>query len=291
MQIEYLKAFCTVYKEKSFAQAARKLNISTPKMTRQIQQLEQELGVKLLHRSTRALNSTEAGEIFYQQAHEILQQYDATVAAVHNLGESVAGTLKIGAPASISQLWIAPTIHKLTEKYPNLEIRLVLGNHLLDLLSDRFDIILHCSTLPSSDYYFQKLHSWRKITCAAPTYLKKHGTPDEPKHLQQHNCLDHFDSNTGTWGYKIDNSKTDIAVRGSMQANSSITLKELALAGSGIVYLPSFTVADALQNGTLIEVLSDYRLDDYEIYAVYPAKKQSSKKLQVVLEYLEEVIP
>ena len=180
MQIEQLKAFCAIYENNSLSAAARQLVISTPMMTRHLQHIESELGVVLFHRSTRALNATEAGDLFYHQAQELIQQYDSSIAALKSLSTHVSGTLKIGLPASINQLWITPTLHKLCKTYPDLSIRLVNGNHLLDLLSEGFDVIIHCGALPDSGLYYQKLRDWHKITCATPRYLKKHGTPQQP---------------------------------------------------------------------------------------------------------------
>lgn len=260
-------------------------------MTRRIQQVEEQVGVQLLHRSTRVLTPTEAGELFYQQMREVVREYDAGVASVKTLGDKIAGTIKIGVPTSISRLWIAPTLHRLNKKYPDLEVRIVIGSPLLYLLSERFDLVIHCSTLPDSGFYYQSLSKWNKITCAAPKYIKKHGVPKHPNDLANFNCLDQFDNMYQTWGYKIKGKNENIAVAGNVQANSSMDLKALALSGMGLIYLPSFIIADEIKSGKLQEVLLDYKSDPYDMYAVFPHKKQHNKKIQVMLDYLDEVLP
>ncbi|MDF1759071.1 MAG: LysR family transcriptional regulator [Coxiellaceae bacterium] len=291
MKIESLIAFCIIYELGSLTQAAKKIGISTPKMTRQLQQLESDLNTKLFHRSTRALNATEAGELFYQQTKELLLQYEASLNSLQTLTTTVSGTIKIGLPASISQLWITPTLQHLSEKYPELKFKLVIGNHLLDILSDGFDLIIHCGKLPDSGFYFQKLRDWHKITCASPTYFKAHGTPKHPDELSKHNCLDHYDNFSNTWSYIIDDKQSAVFIEGNARANSSMDLKNLALSDMGIVYLPSFTVIDAIKAKKLKPILHKYTADKYAMYAVYPSKKEISKKLQVVLDYLIKVLP
>ncbi|MDF1655044.1 MAG: LysR family transcriptional regulator [Coxiellaceae bacterium] len=291
MQIEFLKAFCTVYEQGSLTQAANKLGVSTPKMTRQLQQVESELNTSLFHRSTRALTVTEAGELFYHQAKEIIRQYESSLLSLQTLTTTVSGTIKIGLPASISHLWITPTLQQLSAQYPELKFKLVIGNHLLDILSDSFDLIIHCGKLPDSGFYYQKIRNWHKVTCASPEYLKTHGTPRHPEDLIKYNCLDHYDNFSNTWSYKINGKPTDIFIEGNTRANSSLDLKNLALSDMGIAYLPSFTVNDAIKTETLIPILNKYNTASYEMYAVYPSKKDISKKLQVVLEYLNNVLP
>jgi LysR family transcriptional regulator, regulator for bpeEF and oprC len=291
MQIDALKAYCTVYEEESFAKAARKLGISTPMMTRRIQQVESELDTELLYRSTRALTPTEAGELFYHQAKELIYQYDASILSLQTLSMEVSGTVKIGLPASISHLWVAPNLHHLTAEYPDLKFRLINGNHLLDLVSERFDVIIHCGKLPDSGFYSQAIRQWRKVTCASPNYLKTNGMPKHPDDLKNHNCLDHFDNLRNTWGFTIEGVEKPFFVKGNIKANSSMDLKNLAVSGHGVVYLPSFTVDQDIQDRKLKPILKKYEPRDYDMHVIYASKRHSNKKLRVVLDFLNEVLP
>lgn len=286
MLLEDLKAFCLVCEQNSLAKAARKLGISTPMMTRRIQRMESELQIQLFNRSTRVVKATEAGKLFYQQCIEVINQYDSGVKALQTLSEQVSGTIKIGLPTSISHLWVTTALKKFLSKYPDVKIQIVNGNHLLGLLAEGFDMVVHCGQLPDSGYYFRKICDWHKLTCAAPSYLKKFGVPEHPSDLINHNCVDHYDNYRNTWTYNVKGKLTDFFVQGNVKANSSIDLKNLAVSGLGLVYLPDFTVHGEVKSGNLKIVLDRYQPEKLPMYAVYPSRQSLSKKNQVLLEYL-----
>ena len=286
MLLDDLKAFCLVCEQNSLAKAARKMGISTPMMTRRIQRIELELKTQLLNRSTRVVNTTEAGNLFYQQCIDVINQYESGIRALHTLSENVSGTIKIGLPASISHLWVTPVLNKFLLEYPEIKIQIVNGNHLLGLLAEGFDFVIHCGQLPDSGYYFRKIRDWYKLTCATPNYLKKYGTPKHPADLENHNCIDHYDNFKNTWAYVIKGKLTEFFVRGNAKVNSSIDLKNLAISGLGLVYLPDFSVLGEIRSGNLKTVLDKYRPEKLPMYAVYPSKQSLNKKNQALLEYL-----
>jgi DNA-binding transcriptional LysR family regulator len=166
--------FITVVEQQGFSKAAKKLKLSTSVVTRRIAQLEKKLGARLLQRTTRHVITTEAGLVFYQSCHEIMQNYDALIKKIKHSSEEVSGTLKVGIPASLNHLHVTNELHRFIKKYPQLNIHLVNGNHLIDLLSNGFDLIIHCGELRDSSLYCKKIGSWTKITCASAYYLKKH---------------------------------------------------------------------------------------------------------------------
>lgn len=285
-----LQAFCAVVQNRGFAKAAKQLHISTPVMTRRITRLEQTLGVRLLQRTTRHLNLTEAGNLFYTQASDILQALETSKKTIKKLTEEVTGTLKIGMPVSISHCHVTNALAGFIKKYPGLKLQIVNGNHLLDLLASGFDMVIHCGNLPDSSFYSKKIGDWKKIICASPAYLKKQGTPKHPQELQSHNCIDHYDNFRQTWRFTEKNKELEIMVKGNINVNSSIDLKNLAVAGMGVVYLPSFTVHPELISGKLISVLEKYQPPKLGMYAVYPSKQYLNKKLLVFLDYIMELL-
>jgi DNA-binding transcriptional LysR family regulator len=286
MLLEDLKAFCLVCEQNSLAKAARKSGISTPMMTRRIQRMESELQTQLFNRSTRVVKATEAGNLFYQHCIEVINQYDSGVKALQTLSEQVSGTIKIGLPTSISHLWVTRTLKKFLLKYPDVKIQIVNGNHLLGLLAEGFDLVIHCGQLPDSGYYFRKICDWNKLTCAAPDYLKKFGEPEHPCELINHNCVDHYDNFRNTWTYNLKRKPTEFFVQGNIKANSSIDLKNLAVSGQGLVYLPDFSVYEDIKSGNLKIVLDRFQPDKLPMYAVYPSRQSLSKKNLAFLEYL-----
>lgn len=282
--------FIKVVETLSFSKAARQLKVSTSAVTRQIEKLESELDVRLLQRNTRQVSVTEAGAIFYESCLSLLETYTSAQKQVKNFHHELTGTLKIGLPNSISHLYMSTALQTFIKKYPGLKIDIVNGNHLLDLLSSGFDLIIYCGELADSNLYYRKIGTWKKITCASPSYFKKFSIPKIPQDLTQHNCLDHFDNRHSTWAYQFKGEIQSIPVRGTVRANSSLDLKNLALSGLGIVYLPSFTVKEAISHGHLKSILTEYQVSALSIYAIYPSKRFLDKKTLVFMEFLEKLL-
>lgn len=287
--LEDISVFCAVATHKSFSKAAKQLGISPTVVTRRIARLEKSLDTRLLQRSTRQVTLTEAGQLYYTQVQDLLTALEASKKMVKSLNEEVTGTLKIGVPVSISYLHISPALHQFIKKYPQLKIQIVHGNHLLDLLGSGFDLVIHCSKLPDSSFYYKKLGQWKKIICASPAYLKKHGVPKIPQELMSHQCVDHYDNVQKTWKFKLDKSLIEVPINANIYVNSSLDLKNLALQGLGIAYLPSFTVYHELKEGHLISILEDYQPPAVDMLAVYPSNQYVNKKTKLFLEFLEKL--
>lgn len=277
--------FIAVVERQSFAKAARQLNLSPPIITRHIAKLEDRLQVRLLQRNTRQVSLTEAGTLFYKSCITMVQTYAFSLKQMHNLSDELMGTLKIGMPASISRLFIE-NIGVFYSKYPNLKLEIVNGNHLINLLGEGFDLVIHCGELVDSSLYCQKLGSWEKITCASPTYLALAGTPEDPQDLIKFKCMDHFDNKLKEWKYVINDNLESIRIHPEILINSSLHLKHLALNGTGLVYLPSFTVDEEIRQGRLIEILSEFKVPKLNMYAVYPAVRYLSKRVKVIIDFL-----
>ena len=287
--LDEIAAFCTTVEEKSFSKAAKKLKFSVAVITRRVAHLEEVLGVRLLQRTTRQLSLTEAGRIFYDSSQLIMQTWKASLHAVKDLNSQIRGTLKVGMPISISHIFVTAALPDFLKKHPELKINIVNGNHLLDLLGNNFDMVLYCGDLPNSTFHYKKIGHWRKIICASPDYLKRHGTPMTPNDLSKHNCIDHFDNFSQTWRFSVKEKSLEIPITGNATVNSSIDLMNLAMKGLRIVYLPSFTVKKALAAGQLISILDSYQPNVLNLYAVYPSQKYLSQKMKAFLDFLMEL--
>lgn len=169
---------------------------------------------------------------------------------------------------------------------PYLKLQIVNGDHLLNLLGEAFDLVVHCGPLPDSKFYYKKIGYWRKVICATPSYLTKHGVPKTPADLINHNCIDHYFNHNKTWRFIIDGQSQMFLVQGNVLVNSSLDIKTICAAGVGIAYLPSFTVAHELAEGKLISILTDYAPLPLEIFAVYPNIKYLNKKIILFIEFL-----
>lgn len=286
MLLKPLKAFVLTVKLGNFAKASQQMGTSTSSMSRILAQLEHELGFSLLERTTRTVKLTEAGSLFYEKAQEILAIYQSSKENLTNLSHTLTGHLKIGAPASMSYLYITQCIDEFLSEYPHLKLQLVNGDHLLDLLEDDFDFVLHCRPLPDSNLHYRKLGDWSRVLCASPAYLQQYGVPDNLAELGKHNCLKHYDNKEGTWPLFENNSIKNIPIEGNITTNSSLNLKNLVLKGVGIAYLPSFIVYRELINGSLVSVLPEHQLPAKQIYAVYSKNKYRMKKVKALLDFL-----
>ncbi|MCD6046450.1 MAG: putative transcriptional regulator, LysR family [Gammaproteobacteria bacterium] len=284
-----VEIFIRVAEYQSFSKAARKLNLTPPAITRHIAKLEKELAVRLFQRNTRQVVLTEAGHIFYENCFKLMHDYQGAINQIKSLDNKINGKLKIGIPSSISHLFVASALKAFLLTYPFLSIEIVIGNHLIDLLSSGFDLIVHCGEIADNNFYSKKIGTWSRITCAAPEFLREFGLPATPYELSGYNCLDHLDNAGQVWSYKFSDGIKQISISGNVRANSSLDLKQLAIKGLGITNLPSFIVEDAINQNFLCPILVDYQLPPIGMYMVYPSKQYLNQKTKVFMEFFESL--
>ncbi len=287
---EDIAAFQAIAQNLSFTKAAQYLELSIPVVTRRLARLEQSLGVRLLQRSTRHVHLTEAGTIFLAEVSDVLQALEASKETIKNLTHTVSGTLKVGLPANLSHLYISKALHKFVRSYPDIKIHMVTGEYLLDLLANGFDLVIHSGHLPDSSFYFEKMATWTKHFCAAPSYLEKNGTPHTMEELKLHNCIDHYENADRTWTYLQGNKQKKILVSGNIRAYSSAEIRNIALSGLGIACLSKCSVHKELRNGSLVSILQQYKTPLSGIYAVYPSKKFLNQKTKLFIEFVAEAL-
>lgn len=285
-----LNAYITVAEEGGFAKAASKLKLSKATVTRYIQELESEYGVIFFVRTTRHVSLTEQGESFYHFALEMIQLKDEAQSKIDKTADVVQGRIKIGLPTSILYQFAQIIMPRLQRDYPELSVEMIQGNHIHDLLSGHFDVVVHCGLLPNVNFYYEKIAEWQKVLCASPTYLKKFSCPKRLEELREHQCLNHSNKQTFDWRLMVDGVLKAIPVKATIKADSSMILKELAIQGLGIVYLPSFTVSDALADKRLKPILKNNWPEPLPIYALFPRRKGSSKKIGVIIQALRELL-
>ena len=200
----------------------------------------------------------------------------------------VSGVLKVGAARSIVSCYIAPKLAEFVQQYPDIEVHMMNGDYMLDLLRHELDLAIHCGSLPDSNLYYKKLCIWSKATCASPAFIKKYGEPKHPSDLVNFTCLDHLYNHNRTWRYHEHGKNLWQPIRSSQRSDSSLDLKEMALNHLGFVYLPTFTVKKELESGQLINVLPAYQVPPLDMYAVYLKEKFKTKKVQAFIEFLQK---
>jgi DNA-binding transcriptional LysR family regulator len=284
-----IRAFTKVVDHGGFAAAARELRLSRSVVSKYVIELEQELGVQLLHRTTRSASPTANGLIYYERCTAILADLEEADIAVTRLQAEPRGLLRVNAPMSFGTLHLGPAIADFMGTYPDLTIQLVLGDQMIDVVQEGFDVTLRIAELASSSLIARMIAPAARVICAAPGYLKAHGTPRHPNDLRQHNCLTYGHLATGNqWKLTGPDGEHWIQAVGSLCANNAEILCDAALKGQGIALLPTFIAGAALRDRRLRIILSDYKAPALSLYAVYPPTRHLSVKVRMFIDFLVE---
>lgn len=289
-KFDSIRAFTQVVASGGFAAAARKMGLSRSAVNKLVIGLENELGVQLLHRSTRRVSATATGLAFYDRCVEILASLEAAERAVMQMHEEPQGKLRVNAPMSFGTMHLAPALADFLVQYPALELQLTLNDRFIDPIEEGFDLTVRISKLQeSASFIVHQLVPAQRVLCAAPTYLKNHGIPTHPNELRHHSCL-HYGQLAveDRWTLIGPDGEHAIAVRGMLCSNNGEVLKDAAIRGLGITLLPTFIVGKELQQGKLQTVLSDYHPPEIFIYAIYPVNRHLSIKIQLLVDFLKE---
>lgn len=284
-----IPVFVTVIETGGFSPAARLLGISKSAVSKRVTQLEEQLGVKLIHRTTRQLSLTEAGEHFYQHARIAHEAAKNAQDAVTQLQGEPQGRLRINSPMSFGRLHLAPLIPVFLKRYPKITIDMVMDDKVLDLIGEGFDIAIRSGELPSSSLIARKLAPLNSVLCASPDYLKTHGKPEQLEHLKDHNCLIFTHSNdVKEWTFMKNGTTQAIDIKGNYQVNNSEALREALLQGAGIGRLPTFIAGPDIKAGRLIPLFEEYQMPAKTIYAVFPERQYLPAKVRAFIDFAIE---
>lgn len=280
-----INEFISVVETESFTGAAKRLNVSVAHISRQVNQLEDRLGSKLIHRTTRKLRLTEVGEIYYQHARKVLDDLMDADRAVMEIEGKPTGKLRLTAPVYYGEYFVAPVVNDFLAQYPQLDLELKLTNDTVDLVKEGYDLAIRLGTLDSSSLMCRKLGRRTQYVCASPTYLAARGTPKSLADLANHRCLG---GSLDHWRFIESGKLRNWRVGSGWSCNSGLALKDAALKGLGIVQLPDYYVKEALQQGKLVSLLEHYRLPDDGIWALYPHNRHLSPKVRLFVDFLVE---
>jgi len=284
-----IPVFVAVVENSGFSAAARSLGVSKSAVSKRINQLEAHLGVRLLHRTTRKLSLTEAGERFFEHAAQALTAAGQAEDAVTELQGEPQGNLKISSPMSFGRLHVAPLIPKLLQRHPKLQIDLVMDDRKVDLVAGGFDVAIRAGNLPASTLIARKLAPLRQVLCASPDYIDRYGRPGTPAELSSHNCvLYSYSSDANEWTLIGESGPETVTVSGSYQVNNSEALLEALREGVGIGRLPTFVAGPDLKTGRLVKLFESYRIPEFTIYAVFPERQYLPAKVRAFLDFAIE---
>ncbi|MBH0029035.1 MULTISPECIES: LysR family transcriptional regulator [unclassified Pseudoalteromonas] len=280
-----MKAFLAVVQEGSFSKAADKLDISPQLVSKYISALEDNLHTRLLHRTTRKVSVTEAGNQYYQRCQQVVIDIEDMENSLNNLSENVSGVLSISAPMSFGVKHLATLLVDFQKQYPNLKIDLRLTDQFVDIVEQGIDIALRIGTLKNSTLIAKKVAPIRLAIFASPAYLKQNGTPTTLEALQEHNYLRyaHAEPTKRLKGY--DELKNELKLESNLVANNGDLLLNTAIAGGGITMQPTFIAGEALAQGKVVRILKDYEPEPMGLYMVYANRQFLPSKVRAFVDF------
>lgn len=282
-------AFVTVAETGSFAETARRLNLANSVVSKRIKDLEEYLQTRLLQRTTRHVRLTDAGYIYFDHARKLVSELAEVEENLRFQNENPVGELKISAPVTFGAKFLGPAVSSFLEKYPDVAIRLFLGDRHVDMTDDGFDLSIRIGPVEATSLISRKLAKSRRVTVASPDYLQKHGRPHKPQDLTQHNCLVYSGVNDGkSWPYRIGGKKHLQPVDGRFTTDNGMLLAEAATGGCGITMLPTFIVGPHVNKGDLEIILDDFEEEPLLIHAVYVQQRHLSARLRKFIDHLVE---
>lgn len=282
---EGVNEFVAVVETRSFTGAAKKLDVSTAQVSRQVAQLEKRLKSKLLNRTTRVVTPTESGNTYYRHCKPIIEELEAAERIITDLQATPQGKLQLTAPVTFGERKIAPLINDLAIAYPELDIRLHLTNRKVDLINENYDVAIRLGKLESSSLIARRLASRAWHTVASPAYVNAKGAPNSLSELHRHHCIL---ATADYWSFLIKGKEITQRIEPRFRCNSGVAVIDAALKGMGIVQLPDYYVKPYLTTGRLIPILSNLQIEDDGIWALYPNTRHLSTKVRLVIDHLHK---
>ncbi len=276
-----IEEFYVVAHARSFTQAAQRLGLSTSQVSREVAQLEDRLGQRLLYRSTRHVSLTEAGEQFFVRCRRLLEDRDETLAAMLHESAQLQGHLRM----TCSERFVVPMINRFMLQHPRLNVDVLLANEMMDLVDHGIDLAVRFGHLSDSRLVSVRLGSRTRYLCAAPAYLQAHGAPGSLDDLSQHDCVCGMEE---VWSFTRDSRPYEHRPNGRFRCNSGYAVVEAALRGLGLCQLPDFYVEPHLRSGNMMEFLAEHRPVDEAVWAVYPHRRHVPLKVRLAIEHLQQ---
>ena len=288
--LNVLATFVAVVDAKSFTVAAERCGISKALVSRQVQELEHSLGVKLLNRSTRKIGLTQAGERFYERCARLVADADSAVRDVEELSRGGAhGLIRISTAITFGRMHLLAAVRDFLALNPGIQIEVMLAERFADLISGNTDLVVRLAEEPRlSNLVARRLAAVQWLVVASPDYIKRHGAPQHPRDLLQRNCLVYEKPKGGDWRFAGPEGEVTVKVAGNLRANVAEGLLDAVMGGLGIAALPSFALGDAMRNGSLVRLLPDYRLTESTLYAVFLPDRRLPERIRSFVQFLAE---
>ena len=288
MKFEHIQLFSRLAITLNISQAGQELGLSPAVASSHINKLEEDLGVRLLHRTTRKISLTEEGEAFLPHALEVLSSIETAKASVGVGDIFPRGILRVTAPASFGEMHMMPVLKDFLTHYPDLTVDFRFSDSIVDLVEGGFDIAIRNSELKDSTLIARKLSSDKRIICVSPKYIKQFGVPKTPHDLKHHQCINLV--GLENWLFQTAKGQVMIKTHGNFKSDNGKAIRDACIAGVGIAINSEWIAYKHLESGELVEVLTNYPLvSETAIWAVYPSSQLLAPKVRVFIDYFSDL--
>jgi len=291
-RFQAMKVYMAVVDARSFSRAADNLSLPRATVTTTIQNLENLLRVRLLNRTTRSVSLTPDGAAYYERCARLLSDLEEMEAAFRDVAQRPQGRLRIDVPTIIGRLILIPKLCEFRQRYPDIELVIGMGDRPVDLVQEAVDCVIRGGELIDSTLVARRIGSINFVTCGAPAYFERHGTPQTLAELQEHQAVHYFSARTGRiidWDHLVDGQLQHVKVPGSIAVNDAEAYMALALQGFGLVQAARFMALPYLERGELIEILPQWRPEPLPISVLYPQNRHLSPKVRAFSDWAAEL--
>ncbi|QHI97489.1 LysR family transcriptional regulator [Xylophilus rhododendri] len=285
-RFQAMKTFVRVVEAGSFSAAARLLHVGQPAVSKTVAQLEDEIQVRLLMRSTKQLTPTEAGQRFYERAKIALQEADEAELAARGAGKALTGQLRISAAPTFARLHVIPRLPLFLAEHPELSVDLVLDDRQIDLIAEGIDLSLRMGKLAESGAVARRLGQSARSVVATPAYLARAGLPATPAELVGHETL-LVSQPTQAWSFRRDGTETSVVLRGRVRLSAAEGIRAAVLAGIGLAIASDWMFTPELADGRVLRLLADWSLPAVDLWAVFPTGRMASAKARAFAGFVE----
>ncbi|WP_263139729.1 LysR family transcriptional regulator [Pseudomonas sp. RIT-PI-AD] len=280
------RVFVEVVERGSQTAAADSLDMSRAMVSRYLMELEEWVGARLLHRTTRKLSLTGAGAELLPQCREMLALAESMTRVHADAEATLRGPLRITCSQSFTQAWLVHRVSEFIALHPQVTVDLLVNSESVNLVEERIDLALRITNQLDPNLIARKLGVCRSVVCATPAYLKRHGTPQHPDDLLRHNCLSYSHFGRSVWEFRDGERRWPVSLGGNLSANESMVLLEATLADVGISLQPRYSVSQLLREGRLVALLGDYHPQELGIHALYGSRRHMPPALRGLLDFL-----
>lgn len=290
-RLESMRVFVAVAEGEGFAPAARRLSLSPPAVTRAVAALEQRIGTRLLHRTTRQVRLTEAGTRFLADSKRILAEVEEAEASAAGAHGEPRGTVSITAPVMFGRMHVAPVVLAFRQRHPGIHVRLMLFDRVTDMMDEGFDVAIRIAHLPDSALSAVRVGAVSRVVCAAPGYLAARGTPRRPEDLLDHDVIASYAAAAGgapEWVFETGGRTIAVRPRPSLQVNAADPAIAAAVAGHGLTRVLSYQIVPELRAGRLVVVLAEFQPSPLPIHVVHLEGRRAAARVRAFVDFAVE---